>query len=61
MKHLIILCAVFLVSCSSERADWDSGAAAQDAYQQERQEEQVETIRNQLPEVRPGTENAQPF
>ena len=49
MKQMIILCAL-LIGCSSNRAEWDSGAARQQSYQQERMEEQVENTRNQNPE-----------
>lgn len=57
MKRLIILGALILAGCSS---DWDSGSASMNSYQEQREEEQTSTIRNQFPEVRPGTENPLP-
>jgi hypothetical protein len=60
MKRVIILLLI-LMGCSSERADWDSGAAAKNSFEQERQEEQTSTIRNQFPDSRAGTDTAQPF
>lgn len=56
MKHLIIICTIFLVGCSSKNTEWDSGSAKQDAYQVERMEEQTESTRNQFPAVGPSTE-----
>lgn len=49
MKQIIILCALILTGCSSREQDWDSGAARQNAFQQERMEDQSEEVRNQLP------------
>jgi hypothetical protein len=49
-------------SCSSERADWDSGGQAQDAFRQQRQEDNVESTRQQQPTAGESTvEEAQPF
>lgn len=63
MKHKIILCALFLVSCSyGDRSTWDSGGEAENQYQEQRQEEMTDGVNNRLPEVgKPHTEAAQPF
>lgn len=64
MKGILVftLLSLFCLSCSSERADWDSGGQAQDAFQQERQEENVESTRQQFPTSGESTvEEAQPF
>ncbi len=58
MKRVIILCALILAGCSS---DWDNGSQSRNSFEQQREEEQTGTIRNQMPETRPATENAQPF
>jgi len=49
MKRLIILCALFMIGCASHQKDWDSGKQRQDSYEQQRQEERIENIRNQHP------------
>lgn len=60
MKQTIILCALFLAACSSQKDDWDSGATRQQSYQQERMEETVEGVRVQTPEPVNSVRN-QPF
>lgn len=64
MKGILVvtLCSIVCLSCSSERASWDSGGQAQDAFQQQRQEDNVESTRQQLPTAGETTvEEAQPF
>jgi hypothetical protein len=62
MKRIITLCAFLLFSCtSSTRDDWDSGPAARRASEQQRMEEEAESVQNQFPTVTPGTERNQPF
>lgn len=64
MKGILVIMSLLflLVSCSSERADWDSGGQAQDAFRQQRQEDNVESTRQQLPTAGETTvEEAQPF
>lgn len=60
MKPLFLF--IILIGCSTERAEWDSGASARASFQEERQEQQVENVRNQQPSVgEPGTNQGQPF
>ena len=57
MKNLIILSLILIAACSStssERTDWSSGGEAQSSFQEQRYQEQVETIRKQTPEARPN-------
>ena len=64
MKGILVITIVsmFCFSCASERADWDSGGQAQDAFRQQRQEDNVESTRQQLPTAGETTvEEAQPF
>lgn len=64
MKGILVLMfsALIFTACSSERADWDSGGQAQDAFSQQRQEDNVESTRQQLPSAGETTvEEAQPF
>jgi len=63
MRFIVFGLMVLVMSCSySERADWDSGAKAQNSYKEEARQEQVESTRNQLKTtVEPQTEGAQPF
>ncbi len=64
MKGILVITFVSLVSlsCSSERSSWDSGGQAQDAFQQQRQEDNIESTRQQLPSAgETNIEEAQPF
>lgn len=57
MKHIIIFSVLFLLwmSCStSTDKDWSSGRDAQTSFQEQRYQEQVETLRKQVPEARPN-------
>jgi hypothetical protein len=47
MKPIIMLCVLFMIGCSNRSSEWDSGASRQDAFQQERMEEQSESVRDQ--------------
>jgi hypothetical protein len=64
MKRAIICCTLFLIGCTIDtRNEWDSGADAQRAYQQQRMEENSENLKNQFPTSAPATatESPQPF
>ncbi len=56
MKRFIILCSIVLLGCSSKKTDWDSGAAKQNSYQVQKQEETTKETRNQFPSVAPATD-----
>ncbi len=62
MKRAIICCTLFLIGCTIDtRNEWDSGADAQGAYQQQRMEENSEDVKNEFPTTFPATESPQPF
>jgi hypothetical protein len=60
MKRFIILCSIVLLGCSSKKTDWDSGAAKQNSYQVQKQEETTKEVRNQFPSVAPSTDTVVP-
>jgi hypothetical protein len=59
MKLFARMVLLLFMACSSQ--DWDSGASKQNAYQQERMEDQTENVRNQFPSAAPSSETNQPF
>lgn len=63
MKSFRILGLLFvLMACSyKDRADWDSGAAARQSFQEETRQQEEENVGNQFPAPEPGTETPQPF
>lgn len=55
MKYFLSLLLYFLGGCSSlKEDDWASGSGAQSSYEEQRYQEQVESVRKQVPEVRPN-------
>jgi hypothetical protein len=65
MKMVFYFMSFLLIACSPrqyERSDWDSGAKARQDHQFLRQQQQSETMRNQLPRPgAPGPHQGQPF
>jgi hypothetical protein len=49
MKILSFILLFFMLSCSSNRSEWDSGGRSEDSYQNQRAQEQEEDLRIQSP------------
>ena len=56
MKALFLLGLLVCLSCSSDKKqDWDSGAARENAFQQEGAEERDAATKDQFPDIAPAT------
>lgn len=54
MRRLILLLILMTIGCASDRAEWSSGNSAESSFQEQRYQEQVESVRKQVPEARPN-------
>ncbi|MGE3610622.1 MAG: hypothetical protein AB7I27_13610 [Bacteriovoracaceae bacterium] len=61
MRRSLLLLSSMLLLMTCATNDWDNGAKAKESFEEERRQEQVEALKIQFPDARPGTEEAQPF